>query len=79
MLSTKVEDRHWVGIMCAVCDVDTWLRGAVLICAIAQPAADLVKYKVNIISRGQCKLISWLQNKVDGHSQVSCVRTSTYI
>ena len=36
MLSTKVEDRHWVGIICVVCDVDAGLRGAVLICATAE-------------------------------------------
>ena len=57
--------------MCVVCGVDAGLRGAVLICVTAQSAADLVNYTDNIISRGQCKSIPGLQNKVDGRTQSS--------
>ena len=66
VLSTKVEDRHWVGIMCVVCDGDTGLHSDALICATAQLAADLLNYTDNIISRGQCRCWARRGKKLSG-------------
>ena len=41
-----------MGITCVVCGVDAGLRGAVLICATAQPAADLQSISSRGVSAG---------------------------